>query len=178
MIGHKYVLVMHLSMQSPTPPPSRDRGGFVNLEVQRTHPRGNIIWQTPGKNPGAWQFYLYYLWLIYLQYFSIQTNSYMIYWLYKVPTPRARFYWQSPCKAPPCPGRGVVGLCIDRCINAPLRVLVLYGYYQEFIMNSWYYWPSGSSRSSCSSRRSRVLHDASRNNIHRARAKNGALTGL
>ncbi len=97
------------------PPPPGTGGGFVNLEVQRTHPRGNIIWQTPGKYPRAWQFYLYYLW------FTCNTLVYrqtaMIYWLYKVPTPRARFYWQSPPLS--CPGRGVVGLCIDRCIITP-----------------------------------------------------------
>ncbi len=104
-------LVMHLSMQSP-------RGDLSIWRCKGLTP-GAILFDKPLANtpkyPGAWQFYLYYLW------FTCNTLVYrqtaMIYWLYKVPTPRARFYWQSPYKAPPCPGRGVVGLCIDRCIT-------------------------------------------------------------
>ena len=82
--------IMHLSMQSPTTP-SRDRGGFVNYEVQRTLPRGYFIWQTPKKPQGM----------------TVKHNNNcntlvyrqtaMIYWLYKVPTPRAN---KAPTKPP------------------------------------------------------------------------------
>ncbi len=101
--------LMHLSMQSPTPPPGT--GGDLSIWRCKGLTPGAILFDKPLANTPHDSFTSTIYGLL-----SIQTNCYD-YWLYKVPTPRARFYWQSPYKAPPCPGRGVVGLCIDRCIS-------------------------------------------------------------